>query len=504
MGVDDVDYAALYADLVAYENNPTRAYALMPSSLDGPYVVKYVSAECDRYDRAKQRIERGLLERIRASPELCAVCQTLASDDVIAAIVDGVRAHARPRSIFDSASFERRLTVSVNLKRAGFAELHDLLVDPRPCSVWTCVVLHRLIADALRLLHAHGIYQGDMHMRNVLYALDASTGVADIRVIDFDLGVDMSETNRLAPLGGQTIVAQRAMYKIGYSFPNYMYTDATRLYEANAGRITSKDDLAQYGTTARQIAELRGLKPLASARAGAMADLTLAIGGAVADWQACADGTWPSSVCGVATFARYDASSHKTWVLRVVQRTADLDDELFAHEICNALAQRDGSAVRGVPIVTTSIDAVDVLYRRFGMVRRVPFAMAYGCVLLLRIDGRVTLSAGDAAASSIAIDGVRVAADMARVFPPRAAFASAEAHAQFEAVYARPLRDSLELIDARRALDDLCAAETKKRGASDGGGEQSSRPTTVKRAHRKRGRALKKTVGMPNVRNNAI
>lgn len=440
-----VDYAALYDDILDHENdrvNVTVDYALMSSSLKGPYVVKYLRTHCDRYNKTKQQTERTFLARIAASAELRSVCQSLAPEEVIDSIVAELRALARKRgsmqSLLDTDDFALRLTVSANLALDQFVELRQVLDQKQQVSVWTKVVIHQLIANALRLLHANGMYQGDMHTRNVLYKV--VRGVAHIRIIDFDFGYDIPQASRGMPLGGDTVMAQRKKYTISYSYPNYMYTDATRLYVTKAVpnlTSTQHEDRKWFMVTAKEISELRGLLPSPETK---LVDLDTVIGN-VHDWRECDTGVWPSSVRGVTTFMRYDDAGY-TWVLRVVDTLDDdYDDEMFAHEICSALAQPASSPIRGISV---QIKTLDKLRERFGLIDVIPLDLVHRCVLVLRVVGRVRPH--EKHGTSLLI------ADMARSFPTRKAFPNSAARAQFETVYAQPLRARLRLIDARRTV----------------------------------------------------
>jgi hypothetical protein len=446
-------FGALYEDICLHEAEVTPtstkpfAYAVMHSTLAGPYVVKYVIAhrgeEPYKADRAKQEMERALLAEIAKKPELQSVCQSLAPDHVMQAIVDGVRAVARMEEPANAApfisarDFPRRLTISANLLLDGFQELKKL----SELDMWTRAVIHRLVADALILLHVHGIYQGDMHKGNVLYKLSRD-GVAQIRVIDFDLGFLIPPSKRNLPLGGNTVVAHRNAYGIKYSFPNYMYTEPTRSYAANADQMNELSR-SQYLIAARGTAMLRGVMPLEddAREPPRLFDIL-----PVDNWQVAT--TWPSSVRGVVTYIT--EHTRMTWVMRVVTHIHDdFDEDLFAHEIRSALTQPPSSAIRGVAVEITSADS-ETLKRKFQLAPEIPSDLAYGCVLVLRVAGKVQTGMGES--STVLVNDVPVHADMARVFPklvPR------PRHAQFQKVYIAPLRVKLNMVDLKRKIATL-------------------------------------------------
>lgn len=461
-----VNAVALYDDILDHEyGDHEDDYRVMPSTLDGPYVVKYVRSQARQSARDKQQTERSLLEQIAGHDDLRAVCQSLAPGDVVSDIVTRVRrarANARANAtkwtvdsehdIFDASQLSMRLTVSANFKLDGFVEVRKLLSrsSATRASPWSMIAMHCLISKTLDMLHAHGIYHGDMHMRNVLYKLEEN-GVAHIRVIDFDLGYAIPEANRDALLGGSTVQRQRDMYDIRYSYPNYLFTDGTRLLANNASRVR-REDRDAYDTTVYHVARLRGLISYDALSGPSIASMI----GAQYPWRPCEG--WPSSIRGVATFARYDALAGVTWVLRVVQTSTDHDDRLFAHEICMALQQPADKLIRGIACeLTPNADL-----SRFGLVVGVPPELALACLLVLRVSGVVSFQS-DSANSTVLVDEVPVMADLARVFPQKDAFASDAAYEQFDALYAQPMRARLQQVDDARRREEGASVHRVRR-----------------------------------------
>lgn len=447
--VRGMDYEALFRDVLELEqkNAPSTHYALMGSTLNGEYVVKYLRSHSPSHYVAKQDIERQILAQIRTHRNLRCVCQSLAPNSVIASIASFVRARFLREYDRDDdmlLNFESRLTVSLNWKKRGFADLRNISQNAR-VSVYAGVVIHRLVADALQKLHSVGIYHGDVHDRNVLYKV-ALDGYVEIRLIDFDLSRIMSRTNRLAPLGGRTIVDHRVNYNINYSYANYVFTNTTQLLVNNVQRIHANDRIA-YDKMVRKVAELRGLVSLPGRdRSGGKISLVSFIS-KMSEWTDCT-AWWPTSVRGVSTFCRYDARRAETLVLRVVVDARRHDSDLFAHEIC--MARESDGLVRSVDLNLHNVPDVFqyVFANKFKIVKGVPLELAaYGCLLALRVRGHASQSL--TSPHEIMIDGNKrsMMVNMARLMPSANNFASQAAYAQYQKTHGRFIKHKVSNVN---------------------------------------------------------
>lgn len=418
-----IDYEALLTDILAFEqeDSPPKHYALMQSTLDGMYVVKYLRSHSPSRDVAKQVIERTILAKMRSHKSLNVVCQSLAPNSVIASIAKFVRARIEGANAADVLrNFQARLTVSLNFKKSGFVELRGIAQNAC-ASIWTGIVIHRLVADALQKLHLAGVYHGDIHFGNILYRI-ASDGCADIRIIDFDLSSFMSRANRLVPLGNRTVVKQRENYNIEYSYSNFMFTNTTRLLATTAQQIhVAEAKLFQ------KVAELRGIVSPGSKK---MAFESF-IGFNMREWIDCT-AWWPTSVRGVSTFCKYDEHLAMTRVLRVVVDARPHDSDLFAHEICMARTL-NARVVQAVDLNLMNVpNLYQLMFRHyFKLVKGVPFECAHGCLLALLIRGQVAQSL-PSSSHAIVIGNVRMMVDTARVMPSADHFASAASYAQYQ------------------------------------------------------------------------